>query len=187
LAESHDRFEPSVDLVSFSNRATEWFLRSDSQSKRLILETVGSNLSLKNKILSIEANKPFASLAKLSACPHRLGVGDDVRTMRRKIARLAKTIWNSVQDEDGQHILQNIRGLRERFEPEEVAKQDAAKKHPRAKVGKGAYRARGADPSWQMPLHFPAHLFVNAPEFLESLGCDLMACGWHARWNILPP
>jgi hypothetical protein len=56
-----------------------------------------------------------------------------------------------VQDEDGQHILQNIRVLRERFEPDVVAKEKASRPQ-QAKVGKGAYRARAAGASWQMPL-----------------------------------
>jgi hypothetical protein len=73
--------------------------------------------------------------------------------MRRKTARLAKKIWRDVQDEDGQHILKNIRVLRERFEPEVVAKEVASKQHPRARVAKGVYRAPGADASWQMLLH----------------------------------
>ena len=64
-----------------------------------------------------------------------------------------KRIWRSVQDEDGQRILQNIRVLRERFEPEVVAKEKASRPRP-AKVAKGAYRARAVDASWQMPpLH----------------------------------
>lgn len=39
---------------------------------------------------------------------------------------MAKRIWLSVQDEDGQRILQNIRVLRQCFEPEVVAKEQAA-------------------------------------------------------------
>ncbi len=81
-----------------------------------------------------------------------LGVVDDVRTLRGQFARMAKRIWLSVQDEDGQRILQNIRVLRERFEPEVVAKEKASRPRP-AKVAKGAYRARATDVSWQMPLH----------------------------------
>ena len=50
-----------------------------------------------------------------------------------------------------EHILQNIKVLRERFEPEVVAKEKASRPR-RAKVAKGVYRARGDDASWQMPL-----------------------------------
>jgi hypothetical protein len=72
--------------------------------------------------------------------------------MRRKIARLALKVWRDLQNDDGQRILQNIRVLRERFEPEVAAKEKASRPRP-AKVAKGGYRARRVDASWQMPLH----------------------------------
>jgi DNA invertase Pin-like site-specific DNA recombinase len=148
-----NRFEPVSELISFSNRAADWFLAGDDQTKRLILETVGSNPTLTNKILRCEAKKPFASVRKTPDLYTVLGVVDDVRTLRGKFARLAKRIWLSVQDEDGQRILQNIRVLRDRFEPEVVAKEKASRPR-RAKVGKGSYRPRVTDASWQMPpLH----------------------------------
>ena len=50
-----------------------------------------------------------------------------------------------------EHILQNIKVLREGFEPEVVAKEKASRPR-RAKVAKGVYRARGDDASWEMPL-----------------------------------
>jgi site-specific DNA recombinase len=81
-----------------------------------------------------------------------LGVVDDVRTLRGTFAKLSKRILSALLDEDGQRILKNIRVLRERFEPEVVAKEKASRPRP-AKVAKGAYRARGDDASWQMPLH----------------------------------
>lgn len=140
MEENRGRFEPFIDLVSFRNRAADWFLSGDIQSKRLILETIGSNLSLKGKIISIAAKEPFAPLAKSVSSPHRLGVGDDVRTLRGKFAKLAKRIWRNVQDEDGQRILQNIRVLRLRFEPEVVAKEKTSRSR-QAKVAKGVYRA----------------------------------------------
>ena len=57
--QSDDWFEPARLLVSFSNRAISWFKAGDLQTKRLILEIVGLNPVLKEKILSIEAKKPF--------------------------------------------------------------------------------------------------------------------------------
>jgi site-specific DNA recombinase len=151
--ENRGRFEPFIDLVSFRNRAAEWFLSGDIQSKRLILETIGSNLSLKGKIISIAAKEPFAPLAKSASSPHRLGVVDDVRTLRGDFAKLAKKILSALHDDDGRRILKKIRFLRERFEPEVVAKEKTSRPRP-AKVAKGAYRARATDASWQMPpLH----------------------------------
>ncbi len=82
-----------------------------------------------------------------------LGVVDDVRTLRVHFAGLAKILFEYAQTEEGQCVFHNIRTLRNRFEPEVVAKEKASRSRP-AKVAKGAYRARAADVSWQMPpLH----------------------------------
>jgi DNA invertase Pin-like site-specific DNA recombinase len=102
-----NRFEPARELISFSNRAADWFAHGDDESKRLILQTVGSNLALKDKKLSIEAAKPFASLASLANSPRQLAVVDVVRTF--------------ADDEDFQHIIDNIRLLTNRFETSTLA------------------------------------------------------------------
>ena len=67
-----DAFEPFGEVISFNNRAAEWFSRGDDGSKRLILETVGSNLLLTGRTLNVEAKKPFASLAKSKTISHQL-------------------------------------------------------------------------------------------------------------------
>ena len=54
-----DAFEPIADLVSFSSRAAGWFTDGDHESKRLIFETTASNPRLQDKILNVEARKPF--------------------------------------------------------------------------------------------------------------------------------
>lgn len=59
LEEPVDWIEPLDLFVSFSNKAADCFTRGDSAMRRLIIETVGSNLSLKDGKLSIEARKPF--------------------------------------------------------------------------------------------------------------------------------
>jgi site-specific DNA recombinase len=127
---SHDPFEPFREVVSFSNRAPDWFLRGDDNAKRLILETVGSNLSLKDKILNIQAKKPFATLSKTTAIPHHLGVVDDVRTFHTKydkVRRVAYQIARSLDNEEGKMILANIKLLRQGFEPEILTKEDERK------------------------------------------------------------
>ena len=102
-----DRFEPTRELISFSNRAADWFARGDDQSKRLILQTVGSNLLLKSKKLNIEAKNPFVALASFASSPRRLAVVDVVRTF--------------ADDDDFQRIINNIRMLTNRFEPHSPA------------------------------------------------------------------
>lgn len=75
-----NRFEPARLFISFSNRAVSWFRFGDAQTKRLILETVGSNLLLIDKKLKIEAKKPFAHRPKSTKLSTMRGIVDDVRT-----------------------------------------------------------------------------------------------------------
>lgn len=100
---SADRFEPAREVIFFNNRAAEWFCRGDDQSKRLILETVGSNLSLMDKKLNIQAKKPFEQMAQYASCPRRRAIVDDVRT--------------ALCEPGCDRIVQNIKLLRSRFEP----------------------------------------------------------------------
>ena len=133
IAESDgsDPFEPFRDVLTFKNRAVDWFHRGDNASKRLIVETVGSNLFLKDKILNIEAKKPFAALTKTPTIPLHLGVVDDVRTLssalRQEMTKLASEICQTLDDDEGRLVLNNIRVLRERFEPEVLAKEKGQK------------------------------------------------------------
>jgi site-specific DNA recombinase len=96
------RFEPLEDLITFNNRAADWFLRGDCQSKRIILETVGSNLFLKDKKLNIEARKPFVKLQKLDTFPERWSFVEDVRTL--------------LSDTDLPTIIANIKLLKARMD-----------------------------------------------------------------------
>jgi site-specific DNA recombinase len=63
LREPGEWIEPSEMFVSFCNKAVDCFQRGDTTQKRLILKTVGSNLFLRDKKLSIEARKPFVQSA----------------------------------------------------------------------------------------------------------------------------
>lgn len=144
-----ERFEPVSELISFSNRAADWFLAGDDRSKRLILETVGSNPTLTRKRLRIEAKKPFTSVHKTSSLHTLLGVDDDVRTLNGKCAAWSQEVWRELQTEDGQRISQNIKLLRARFEPEILAKEEVSRQ---VKATKLADRARGDDAPFLSPL-----------------------------------
>ena len=149
-----DTFEPFGEVISFSNRAAGWFSCGDDESKRLILETVGSNLSLTARMLNVEARKPFASLTKSKTLPYQLGVGDDVRTNNTKhdmLMGIAHEVGQLLDDDDGKQIRANIRTLREKFEPEVVALEDA-KRVRRAKAAARVRRARGAYGPSRWPL-----------------------------------
>lgn len=64
-----NRFELLKDVISFNNRAIIWFRHGNNDAKRLILKTIGLNFSLKDKILSIQATKPFDTFADFATCP----------------------------------------------------------------------------------------------------------------------
>lgn len=73
-------FEPVEAVVSFSSRAAAWFMAGDYALRRLILKTIGSNLTLRDRKLSIKAALPYSihpnSTSFLSLCR----LVNDVRT-----------------------------------------------------------------------------------------------------------
>jgi len=119
-----NRFEPVREVISFSKQAADWFLRADDQAKRLILKTVGSNLLLAGKILSIQAAKPFSTSLILPSIPRLCGVVEDVRTcpdeMKPQIRQHIRDIYMALDEPEYAHIPGNIRNLRKQFDPEEV-------------------------------------------------------------------
>ena len=120
-----DPIEPLESVILFLRRAADWFLRGDHRAQRLILQTVGSNLILASKILSIQAVKPLRSLFEFSTSPSLLATSDDVRTFstgkraERRLQRWTEEMHTEFQEPDGQRMLRNIRLLREMFEPED--------------------------------------------------------------------
>jgi site-specific DNA recombinase len=79
LAPLVNRFELVSDLVSLRRQAVEWFKVGDDETKRLILETVGSNYTLTSKKLSVEARKPFKQVPTSPSFRELRAVIDDVR------------------------------------------------------------------------------------------------------------
>jgi len=77
---SESWFEPTRNLFLFSNRATFWLTHGSIAEKRLIVSTVGSNLTLKSRKLSIHANEPFLLLQKRGVCRTWCALVNDVRT-----------------------------------------------------------------------------------------------------------
>ena len=96
-------FEPAKLLVSFSNRAVEYFLAGDEDTKHLILETASSNLSMIDKKLFIEAAEPFTTVAKSSGILQRCGLVEDVLTLIQR------------NDPDTMQRIANIRSLNDRL------------------------------------------------------------------------
>ncbi len=101
LAESS--FEPLETLISFRNRAIKWFCAGDDGTKRLILGIVGSNPVLKDKIVSMEAKKPFRLILETVSLPQLRAVREDIRTLWVKC------------DPELLEIIHNIRTLEIKF------------------------------------------------------------------------
>jgi site-specific DNA recombinase len=92
-------FEPADALISFSSRALDCFMAGDLEAKRLIFDSVGSNPTLKNKMLSVEAKKPFRSVTNCSTFPKLRAFRDDIRTLYVR------------RDPELMHALDNIKKL----------------------------------------------------------------------------
>jgi len=73
-------FELSENAFLFANMAKLWFDQGDQQRKREIIACIGSNFTLKDKILRIEAKKPFLVIKEGSNKSAWLAAVDDVRT-----------------------------------------------------------------------------------------------------------
>ena len=74
-------FEPARMFLTFSNRAVSWYEQGDDDAKRLILRSIGSNLSLANRILSIHAAEPFRERPQLADCLYLRALREDIREM----------------------------------------------------------------------------------------------------------
>jgi len=92
-----DRFEPLESVLFLCNRAPEWFRRGDRQTKRLILETVGSKLTLKDKVLSLQAKSPFVRHMDQDLSLNLSGFIDDIRKALREDPEEAKVIHRNVR------------------------------------------------------------------------------------------
>jgi len=80
LARQVSWFEPVVTVVSFGSRAAEWFMAGDDAIRRIILKTIGSNLTLRGKILNIETAFPYSLQPKSVTFLTLCGLMNDVRT-----------------------------------------------------------------------------------------------------------
>lgn len=73
--------EPWSDLIWFSVEAANCFRNGDYAAKRQVVEIAGSNPTLTDKTLSIQAAKPFELLASFGNSPDQLASVDDIRTL----------------------------------------------------------------------------------------------------------
>ena len=80
LAKQEKRFEPSASVVSFNHCLISRFAKGHLQRKRMILQTVGSNLVLKDKKLNIDVRKPFRRWTDSGNISDLRAFVEDVRT-----------------------------------------------------------------------------------------------------------
>jgi Cas7 group CRISPR-associated protein Csh2 len=102
LAKRDARFEPSQRIVSFNSCLVDRYMKGNLQRKRIILSTVGSNLVLKNKELSIDVRKPFRRWADSTDISDLRAFVRDIRTfVADDNAELAALMQNIQEVMDG--------------------------------------------------------------------------------------
>lgn len=111
-----DRFELFPELVSFSVLALDWFLKGDDADRRLVVKIVGSNSTLSDKKLNIEAAKPFIELSKLGRCLRVRALEDDVRTFsprkREKLLVKADAMEALLRAPEQVKLVESLRAFR---------------------------------------------------------------------------
>ncbi len=114
-AAAQDMFELFRDAISFSKHAVDRFQTSDPAGKRMVLEMVGSNFLLTDKILSIQAAKPFVSMGEIADCLSLRGVDDDVPTFSKSGERKALCVLRKrlaeIEPAELQETAQKLRRL----------------------------------------------------------------------------
>ena len=76
--------EPAEALIWFSARALEWFRGADGPTRRRIVQSVGSNFIMTDKMISIDARKPFARFRKNSTRSDLCAGQNDFRNLFMK-------------------------------------------------------------------------------------------------------
>lgn len=74
-------FEPAKSVLSFNERAIFWYQTGDPETKSQIARAVSSNLTLRDKKLSIEALQPFVALSKYADRSNLCAALDTIRTL----------------------------------------------------------------------------------------------------------
>lgn len=117
--------EPVQDLISFCVQAADWFEQGDGDTRRLILKTVSSNPTLKGKILSIQAAKPFLAPPFSDEFLSLWRLRNDVRTfeaeIRPKIPRRLRKLTAILGEPQSVEVRSALRMICERCIPESLA------------------------------------------------------------------
>ena len=73
-------FEPVMAIVLFGSRAAAWFMAGDDALRKVILKTIGSNLTLRDRKLNIEAVFPYSLQPESTSFRTLCGLINEVRT-----------------------------------------------------------------------------------------------------------
>ena len=87
-----DWLEPTKECFIFASRAKFWFTEGNLEQKRLIVNSLGSNLFLKDKKLSLELQKPFSIIEEGLKSRSWCGLVDDVRIFFQGLSKEATLI-----------------------------------------------------------------------------------------------
>lgn len=97
MQQDNARFEPARSLVLLNKMLISRFDEGGLQKRRLILATVGSNLVLKDKKLSIDARKPFRRWSPGADFSDLRAFVKDVRTFFAEQSPEAREMWERIQ------------------------------------------------------------------------------------------
>ncbi len=98
IARQVERFEPSASIVSFNRCLVSRFQLSNLQRRRMILTTVGSNLVLKDKKLSIDVRKPFRRWTDSTDISDLRAFVRDVRTLVEEDGAEIHALMQSIRE-----------------------------------------------------------------------------------------
>ncbi|HYD25213.1 MAG TPA: recombinase family protein [Croceibacterium sp.] len=127
-AELKELIEPFDLLLSASNKAVEWFSEADDEGKRCLLKIVGSNPTLGDRKLNVQAAKPFIARSDFSEFPRLCGGVEvdrtngvtpvtDVRSIESLGRSLIKEMRALLESPQGDEWLATLRDLAHQFEP----------------------------------------------------------------------
>lgn len=122
LVENVDWIEPLRTLISFSDKAVEYFRRGNNEQKRLILKTTSSNPTLSDQILNIEARKPFVQWGQ-----------NTTKSEMRRFTLDVRTLLETAR-EDFSNVFANIRRIVTASEEPQRAAPDLRRRPPNLHV-----------------------------------------------------
>jgi len=146
-----DRFEPLEATISLSKCAVDLFESGDAREKRQLLETIGSNPTLRAGKVNIQAAKPFVGLSKTLTSPRLLAEIEEVRkrgvvpspALRARAKRIVARLQRAFDDDpDREKRIKNLLELQARCQVLENEKRRVGTSRAVVRVSRPLPRAR---------------------------------------------